>query len=186
VLSGHTKFGLETRDVPDLNKQMTEETRILELIKMLDWHTPACIVKSVSEELVNIPDRHLPMLIQPLGKAYWDNAALVLTKIESRRLKRHIPDLLEWLQDLNWPGAQTIAKLLTELGEPVIAHVKPIFQSNDSTWIYWVLSEIVSQWPAELVKQLKDNLAALSERGLGEGTEDIVEDILQGHDLKQY
>ncbi len=97
--SGHFLFGLDDDDVPDLVKEMTEVERIQERIKFLHWYTPSSIVEHVSKELVEMDNQYLSFLLQPLGKEYWDNAALVLTKIDQTRIEPLIPGLIEWMYD---------------------------------------------------------------------------------------
>lgn len=50
-----------------------------------------------------------------------------------------IPDLLEWLQDMNWPISKPIADFLF----PYIDHISPeilnILKGNDEMWKYWIL-----------------------------------------------
>jgi len=183
--SGHTEFGLETKDVPDLNKALTEEDRIHELIELLHWHTPMSIVNKVIEELKDIKYEYMHLLMQPIGKAYWDNAALALSRIDHEKLKDFIPDLLMWLHDLNWPGAQTVAGLLKDIGEPTIVHIKQILLGNDDTWSYWILSEVVNEWPRELVLQLKDELITRAARNSEEGIGDIAREILEKHHISE-
>lgn len=182
--SGQTKFGLETYDVPDFSKPLVEEAHIHEMIKMLHWHTPASIVNEAIEELIKIQDDYVHLLIQPHDKPYWDNAARVLARMDARRLEYHIPVLLLWLQDMNWPGANTIANLLRTFGEPIIAPIQQILQDKDGTWIYWILSEVVKEWPFELVLQIKDELISLANCRLEEGIEEIVQEILQRHRIE--
>lgn len=104
--------------------------------------------------------------------------------MDARRLEHHIPALLLWLQDMNWPGADTIARLLRTFGKPIIAPIQQILQDKDGTWIYWILSEVVKEWPFELVLQIKDELISLANCRLEEGIKEIVQEILQRHRLE--
>ncbi|HLA95961.1 MAG TPA: DUF5071 domain-containing protein, partial [Pyrinomonadaceae bacterium] len=56
-----------------------------------------------------------------------------------------LPQLLEWLQDMNWPVAQTLATFLAGIGPPLIPHVKKIFETDDEIWKYWVIREILTE-----------------------------------------
>lgn len=51
----------------------------------------------------------LSLLILPYAdgesKGLWENCARALYEMSDERLEKHLPSLLEWLQDLNWPGA---------------------------------------------------------------------------------
>ena len=52
------------------------------------------------------------VFIQPRGKKYnknvWKNCALILNNRPYGELEPYIMDLLEWISDMNWPGAQII------------------------------------------------------------------------------
>ena len=67
--------------------------------------------------MVAHPDRiDLSLLILPSGrKDAWENAAEVLARIGSPHIDAHVPALLEWLKDLNWPGARTLLDLCRSL-----------------------------------------------------------------------
>ncbi|HZG83064.1 MAG TPA: DUF5071 domain-containing protein, partial [Brevibacillus sp.] len=115
----------------------------------------------------------------------WDNAALVLSRMDHPRLKKHIPSLLVWLQDMNWPGAEVIAKKLMEMGEDVIPHLRPILKGNDELWTYWILIRLVQQWSTELVLEVKDELLYLKRRQSGEEIDIIARKILIKHHLME-
>ncbi|WP_169086709.1 hypothetical protein [Paenibacillus sp. PL91] len=80
--NGQFIFGLDDDNVPDLLKEMTNIERIHEHIKFLHWYTPESIVEHICKELVGIENKYLSLLFQPLEIEYWDNAALVLSRIE--------------------------------------------------------------------------------------------------------
>jgi hypothetical protein len=50
-----------------------------------------------------------------------------------------IPDLLEWLQDMNWPISRPIADLLIPFSEKISSEILKILQSEDQVWKYWIL-----------------------------------------------
>ena len=41
----------------------------------------------------------------PYGKRVWENCAKVLSERSDEELTPYLIELLEWLQDMNWPGA---------------------------------------------------------------------------------
>jgi hypothetical protein len=51
-----------------------------------------------------------------------------------------IPDLLEWLQDMNWPISRPIAELLIPFSEKISSEILKILQSEDQVWKYWILT----------------------------------------------
>ena len=38
-----------------------------------------------------------------------------------------LPELLEWIQDVNWPVAPVLMPFLASLGDPLVPHLRPIF-----------------------------------------------------------
>ena len=41
----------------------------------------------------------------PYGKNVWDNCARIISERSDNELKSYLTDMMEWLQDMNWPGA---------------------------------------------------------------------------------
>lgn len=79
-------------------------------------------------------------LLQPLGKEYWENAAIVLLKIGYPKVEVVIPGLFVWLQDMNWPGAMIVFEILESLPKNVIVPyleraVSEALSMNDEIWI---------------------------------------------------
>ncbi len=54
-------------------------------------------------------------------------------------IKPIIPNLLEWLQDLNWPVSKLIADFLIPFSENIAFEILKILQGNDEMWKYWIL-----------------------------------------------
>jgi len=73
-----------------------------------------------------------------------------------------LPELLSWLQDMNWPVAGILLPFLSALGEPLVPHIKYILSTNDGIWKYWILSQIVRDWPVALIVQLQSELRRLA------------------------
>ncbi|CAM2880657.1 DUF5071 domain-containing protein [Chryseobacterium flavum] len=56
-------------------------------------------------------------------------------------LKEIIPDLLEWLQDMNWPVAKTVSEYLFSINDKITSELLPILKSNkDEVWKYWIIT----------------------------------------------
>lgn len=92
---------------------------IEKLIDDLDWNKPIETQENAIKNLKNISEKDLRKLIQPKSKNCWENAAKVINIIGYPKIKTIIPELLEWLKDLNWPGAVIIVDTLRniEMGE---------------------------------------------------------------------
>jgi Domain of unknown function (DUF5071) len=65
---------------------------------------------------------------------------------------------------MNWPVARPVCALLVSIGEPLIPYLRPILESDDAEWKYWVITGVLSEWPAELVEQLRPELTRIAER----------------------
>ncbi|OXA70528.1 hypothetical protein B0A67_14960 [Flavobacterium aquidurense] len=50
-----------------------------------------------------------------------------------------IQELLEWLQDMNWPISQPIAEYLLPFSEKIAPEILKILQGKDEVWKYWML-----------------------------------------------
>ncbi|WP_434750299.1 DUF5071 domain-containing protein [Paenibacillus amylolyticus] len=91
-----------------------------------------------------------------------------LGMLSNNELKVIIPELLEWIQDGNWPIAKSVEDLLLRFGEELIPHIKNVFKTRDSTWEYFMLTGLISRLPSKYVVMLKEDL----ERLLKHPTED--------------
>lgn len=80
---------------------------ITEIMDMLDWHMPAEIQTEGISLARNIGT--ITPFIQPLtpkhNKNVWENCAVIISERSDEEIKPHLPEVLEWLQDMNWPGA---------------------------------------------------------------------------------
>lgn len=56
------------------------------------------------------------------------------------QLKPIIPELLEWLQDLNWPVAKPVSEYLESINGNISKEILDIFETNDDVWKYWIIS----------------------------------------------
>ena len=123
------------------------------LLSKLRWDTPQEELNKAITILREVDD--LSILVKPIDKAHWDNAAMILRDIGYPRIHNILPNLLEWTQDLNWPGSRIIAELLASIGEPLIPFIKVVFKAQDHIWNYWILSYILDKWQSDLVQQLE-------------------------------
>jgi hypothetical protein len=68
-----------------------------------------------------------------------------------------LPELLEWIQDCNWPVARILAPFLGTIGAPLIPYIRKILATDDTMWKYWTLSYLVQGSP-DVVAALRDDL----------------------------
>ncbi|HJW25234.1 MAG TPA: DUF5071 domain-containing protein [Rhodocyclaceae bacterium] len=72
-----------------------------------------------------------------------------------------LPALLEWMQDINWPVAQTLQPFLAGIGVPLAPHVRHVLETQDEIWKYWVVRCLVGE-SIELARALKPELQRLA------------------------
>lgn len=56
-----------------------------------------------------------------------------------------IAEILEWVEDANWPVAKVFLPFLARIGAPLVPHVRYVLQSQDEQWKRVVLDHIVSE-----------------------------------------
>lgn len=54
-------------------------------------------------------------------------------------VKPIIPNLLEWLQDMNWPVARVVADYLLTISEHLTQEILEILKGDDVMWKYWCI-----------------------------------------------
>jgi len=60
---------------------------------------------------------------RPYGKNVWDNCAKILSARSNEELSPYLIQLMEWVQDMNWPGAACILdRLKGMVNEPLFQH----------------------------------------------------------------
>jgi len=68
--------------------------------------------------------------------------------------------LLEWVQDINWPVAASVAAYLSPNAVALSDEILQILQSNDHVWKYWVLFHILDaddlpNYPSSLTAEIE-------------------------------
>jgi hypothetical protein len=120
--------------------------------------------EAISYLIDNIRDEDLNLLIfSRLDKGFWDNAALVLKGLGYPKVKPVLPKILEWIQDMNWPGSFEILDLLKQIGDPILPHLRIVFRSKDGIWIYNILHYLVSELSKDSVCLILDEINSLLE-----------------------
>ena len=92
---------------------------IIEIMDMLDWHNPP-EVQAKGIALARNTETILPF-IQPLtpehNKNVWGNCAVIIAEKSDEKLEPYLTELLEWVQDMNWPGALRIMDRLQKYSD---------------------------------------------------------------------
>jgi hypothetical protein len=130
---------------------MTSEIRTLLL--ELDWNNKEKQNRAI-KALSNRKDYDLKVLISPLqvelydtNEIWWkdvaEGCAIVISIKSDGEIISLLPDLLVWLQDLNWPGATIILDRLKKiLYSKIEAYVNQAITKakidNDDQWVEWL------------------------------------------------
>lgn len=86
------------------------------IMELLDWNN------SIEEQALGIrlarDVKCINAFLQPgspYGKNVWDNCAKILSERTNEELAPYLIELMEWLQDMNWPGAFCILDRLKKM-----------------------------------------------------------------------
>lgn len=81
-----------------------------EIMNMLDWHKDIKTQKKGIELAKSV--KCINAFIQPMhlgcSKNVWDNCAEILASRKDEELLPYLTEILQWIDDLNWPGAEVI------------------------------------------------------------------------------
>jgi hypothetical protein len=99
-----------------------------------------------------------------IPKDKFDIAAIELAgQIGFPALNPILPDLLKWVQDINWPVARETAALLSNSGLEILPHIKAILSSDDGIWKYWTIDHVIRNASSDVLFELCDDLMRLIE-----------------------
>ena len=73
-----------------------------------------------------------------------------------------IPMLLEWMQDMNWPGTSTITRFIKNKGTATLEPVRSALKVGDSIWNYWLLNKLGDAFDVTYWKSLLPELQHIS------------------------
>lgn len=115
---------------------------ILEILDMIDWNKPA-ETQSKGISLASKFENIVPF-IQPLtpkhNKNVWENCAVIISQKSDEEIKPYLVELLEWLQDMHWPGAFCILDRLCKYSdnntifEAINTCIEKAKESRDDVW----------------------------------------------------
>ncbi|HCE2342634.1 TPA: DUF5071 domain-containing protein [Vibrio parahaemolyticus] len=63
--------------------------------------------------------------------------------LSNEEITPYVYELLEWLQDLNWPVADPVSKRLLQLNLELVEPLLLILSSDDDVWKYWIVSSFL-------------------------------------------
>lgn len=122
---------------------------INEIYEMLSWKNPLEIQEQGYRLAQNISDLSL-LICPPAEPSVWEHCARILSEKSDDHLTPYLKALLEWLYDLNWPGALTILNRLKtfsgeKLRDPFIKCISYATHLNNAEGNQWIgyLSELL-------------------------------------------
>lgn len=99
-----------------------------------------------------------------------------LYNLSDEEMKLIVYDLLEWIQDYNWPVAQELVPLLKEREDIIFPYMSDILRGDDFMWKYWIMDLIIPDFSIEHKNALKnDILVLINDHDIDEDTESIRE-----------
>jgi hypothetical protein len=99
-------------------------------------------------------------------------------------VKPIIPDLLKWLQDMNWPVALPVATYLCTISDRISGDIASILRGEDEVWKYWCLNVFVvsaASIPPEILSEVKRIASTPTQGEIGESLHELAVEILRDY-----
>jgi hypothetical protein len=112
-------------------------------------------------ELLNLADQFSPKDIKKLVKQWMvksDEFGIVLVYLGPEKLNHCIPELMEYLQDMNWPAAGYVAHVLRLMShELLVPELVRIIKADyqDDVWVYGLCSALIDGMDRRFLEILK-------------------------------
>ncbi|MGA3675863.1 DUF5071 domain-containing protein [Lysinibacillus agricola] len=118
-----------------------------------------------------------------LPRHKFDNDSVeMIKKMDRDKILPLLPNLLEWIQDMNWPVAPSVLGLLLSFPEEIVPHVQVVLSSDDDNWKWFILHFLVIKLPIESRVQFREYLTRVAEtpthNELAEEIDEIAKEIL--------
>lgn len=92
-------------------------------------------------------------------------------------IKDNIPDLLEWVQDGNWPQASYIMEYFRPHINEIDDELIKILKGNDATWKYWLLLGLIKNSGVTPNQKLLSELDRLASSPTADDKEEGIDDL---------
>jgi hypothetical protein len=94
-------------------------------------------------------------LVDYLPKSKWDPDAIErLSQLDTKKRHLLLPQLLIWMQDINWPNAGKILPFLIAGGDEIIPEIEWVLNGQDDIWKGNCIRHILSDLAPESVQPL--------------------------------
>lgn len=110
------------------------------IIDDLSWNCTENVQIETINRILSDKEFDYSILLQPINrKDCWENCAIILANLDDKLLIKYIHELLEWIQDLSWPGALIILERLKRfpndmIKESLCFEKKIAIETNDIEW----------------------------------------------------
>ena len=121
-------------------------TNIDRIMYLIDWNRSSAEQQegiSLAREVVC-----LKAFFQPCGPGYnksvWENCAAILCERSDEELIPYLTDMIQWIKDLNWPGAEQIQQRLIAFQDvsmlaSILNHMVPDLEKLEETsWLIFI------------------------------------------------
>ncbi|MGE8037985.1 DUF5071 domain-containing protein [Lysinibacillus sp. NPDC093692] len=107
----------------------------------------------------------------------------IIKRMDRDQILPLLPNLLEWIQDMNWPVAPSVLELLLTFPEEIVPHVQDVLSSDDENWKWFILNFLVIELSVESKVQFREYLTRVVEtptpNELAEELDEIARAILE-------
>ena len=86
-----------------------------------------------------------------------------------------LPQMLEWIQDMNWPVAEPMLEVLLQYPNELTPLVEQVLMGDDDMWIYWCLVKVVPVLPFYSKLVLADAVEKIASQPVTPFNEDNIE-----------
>ncbi|MBU6176012.1 MAG: DUF5071 domain-containing protein [Planctomycetes bacterium] len=102
-----------------------------------------------------------PRKYLPLDKSDVINTRALLA-LGYPALVPYLRELLEWLQDGNWPISRPIGKFLLTIPQEVAPFIQEVLEGDDHQWKYWCIVRLIGEMTPAVAEQYRIELFRLA------------------------
>ncbi len=84
-----------------------------------------------------------------------------LDKASNDELAPYLSELLEWVQDINWPVAPIIVQRLSESGMEIVPVLNAVLQGEDEIWKYNIIDNLITRLNPDVMKASMDEVVRI-------------------------
>ncbi len=78
------------------------------------------------------------------------------------QVARFAGELLEWLQDMNWPVARLVQQRLARTGTRLVEQIIEILGGDDEIWKFWIIASLLPSMSNDVIVALYPDLKRIA------------------------